>query len=175
MKLFQQSKYSHYVFVSEQNYSISWTKDTSADYKFYGISDKNSVELDYMKDENFRYPFADIFIYVYNQTQNKFRYRNMWGNWIKGGVRSMDLSGGTKLVPFGDFKTRMSVDMIKYLDESGYTNWKYIGVTQWYSHIYNYAQTEHKFQLIPLLYAPAHPFRLDPKWTNLITQKASEG
>ena len=87
----------------------------------------------------------------------------------------MDLSGGTKLVPFGDFETRMSVDMVEYLNESGYPNWKYIGVTQWYNHVYNYAQTEYKFQMIPRLYAPAHPFRLDPFWTNLITQNTSDG
>ena len=128
-----------------------------------------------MKEENYRYPFADIFIYVYNQAQNKFRYRNIWGQWIKAGIRSMDLSGGTKLVPFGDFKTRMSVDMIEYLNESGYQNWKYIGVTQWYSHVNNYAQTEHNFQLIPRLYAPARPFRMDPSWKNLITQNTSDG
>jgi len=159
----------------KQNYSITWTKDYSADYKFFGISDQNSAVLDYMKEENYRYPFADIFIYVYNQTQNKFRYRNIWGKWIKAGIRSMDLSGGTKLVPFGDFKTRMSVDMIEYLNESGYQNWKYIGVTQWYSHVNNYAQTEHNFQLIPRLYAPARPFRMDPSWKNLITQNTSDG
>ena len=153
----------HFV-ISGQNYSISWAEDISADYKFFGISDNNSVKLDFMKEENLdiRYPFADVFLYVYNQSLNKFRYRNQWSQWVKGGVNSMDLSGGTKLVPFGDFKTRMSVDIIQYLNESGYTNWKYIGVTQWYSHTENYRQNEYKFQLTPRLYAPAYPFRLEP-------------
>ena len=116
-----------------------------------------------MKSQNLpiRYPFADVFIYVYNRTRNGFCYRNQWGGWVEGAIRSMDLSGGTKLVPFGDFETRISVDMIRYLNESGYTNWKHIGVTQWYNHFYDYAQYEYKFQLLPRLYAPAMPFKLD--------------
>ena len=73
----------------------------------------------------------------------------------------MDLSGGTKLVPFGDFETRISVDMVRYLRESGYSNWRYIGATQWFNHVERQEQTEYKFQLTPQLYAPAYPFRLE--------------
>ena len=114
-----------------------------------------------MKDLPIRYPFCDVFIYVYKKEDNSFHYRDTWGEWVKAGLRSMDLSGGTKLIPFGDFEMRISVDTIRYLNESGYPNWKRIGVTQWYNHFLNWAQTEYKFQLLPRLYSPALPFRLE--------------
>ena len=98
-----------------------------------------------MKDEPIRYPFADVFIYAYNQTEKKFRYRNWRRDFIKGGIRSFDLSSGTIMVPFGDFKTRISVDMTQYLDDYddyGSTNWRHIGVTQNYNHLYNKHQPE---------------------------------
>ena len=114
-----------------------------------------------MKNLPIRYPFADVFIYVYNQTRNEFRYRNQWKNYVKGGLRSMDLSGGTKLIPFGDFETRISVDMKRYLSECGITNWQHIGATQWYNHAKNYRETVYKFLMTPELYAPAYPFRLE--------------
>ena len=136
-----------------------------------------------MKDLPIRYPFADVFIYAYNQTENKFRYRNDWKNWTKGGIRSFDLSTGTKMVPFGDFQTRISVDMTHYLDDIPYTNWRHIGVTQWYNHVNNYLQTEYEFQLTPELYAPAYPFRLESIFQKengvrsqpLVTENASTG
>ena len=114
-----------------------------------------------MKDLPIRYPFADVFIYAYNQTENKFRYRNQWRNRVKGGIRSFDLSTGTKMVPFGDFKTRISVDMTQYLDDCKYTNWRHSGATQRYNHVKHHRRPVHKFQLTQQLYAPAYPFRLE--------------
>ena len=139
-----------------------------------------------MKDQPIRYPFADVFIYAYNQTEKKFRYRNWRRDFIKGGIRSFDLSSGTKMVPFGDFKTRISVDMTQYLDDYddyGSTNWRHIGVTQSYNHVYDKHQPEYKFQLTPRLYAPAYPFRLESIFQNedgvrsqpLVTENASAG
>ena len=150
---------------SGENYNISWERHDSADYKFFSTFDQDSVKLESMKDQPIRYPFADVFIYAYNQTEKKFRYRNWRKFFIKGGIRSFDLFSGTIMVPFGDFKTRISVDIPQYLyyyDDYGCKNWKYIGVTQSYNHVYDYRQPEYKFQLTPRLYAPAYPFRLEP-------------
>ena len=156
--------FNHFL-ISGQNHNISWANhrqsNSSVDYKFFGISVTNSVKLDYMKNLPIRYPFADVFIYEYNQTRNEFRYKSQWKNWVKGGLRSMDLSGGTKLITFGDFKTRISVDMKRYLRVCGYNNWQSVGVTQSYNHAKDDWQTEYKFQMTPKLYAPAYPFRLE--------------
>ena len=161
MALFQQIEYFPDIIISGQNHSIFWANDTSADYKFFGMSDENSVKLDFMKDLPIRYPFADVFIFAYNQTENKFRFRNQWRTWTKGSIRSFDLSSGTKMVPFGDFKTRISIDMGQYLDDYPFPNWRHIGVNQYYNHVKNYIQPEYEFLLTPRLYAPAYPFRLE--------------
>lgn len=85
---------------------------------------------------------------------------------MPSGLKTLDLSGGTQLIPFADFKMRVSVDIIRYLDETGYKNWRNTGLTPWYNHFGNYMSETHKFQLIPRLYAPALPFRLDSSCVN---------
>ena len=141
-------------------------RDSSADYKLFYSDDSSSTIVDVMKGRKnpWRYPFCDIFIYVYNKTDNMYVYKNRWRKyefWGKVGFRALDLSGGTKLTPFGDFEMRVSVDIIRYLEESGYENWRNIGVTQWYNHLDNYRVRTYNFQIIPRLYAPALPFYLD--------------
>ena len=104
-----------------------------------------------------RYPFCDIFIYVYNVTDSLYVYRNIWRQWSSQGLKTLDRSGGTMLTPYGDFEMRISTDIIRYLD-SCFKNWRYVGLTQWYNHTANYRMKTVSFEIIPRLYAPALPF-----------------
>ena len=145
------------IFKLEKNYNISWKRDASADYKFFGSDDSNSIIADAMKGNKnpWRYPFCDIFIYVYNSTDDLYVYRNQWRKWSgHSGLKTLDLSRGTTLTPFGDIEMRISLDILRYLDVY-YKTWRYVGVTQWYNHWKNRRQTEVQFEMIPRLYAPA--------------------
>ena len=156
------------ILFSGKNYSITWKRDNSADYKFFHSDDSNSIVVDSMKGYKnpWRYPFCDIFIYVYNKTDDLFVYRNFWRTFSPSGLKTIDLSGGTQLIPFADFKMRVSVDIIRYLDDTGYNGWRNIGVTQWYNHFENRRAKTYKFQILPRLYAPALPFRMDSSCFN---------
>ena len=148
------------IYFSEANYSIAWLSDTSADYKLFHSDDANSIIVDSMKGtiNPWRYPFCDIFIYVYNKTDDMYVYRNKWRKINpKAGLRTLDLSGGTKLTTFGDFEMRVSLDVLRYINDY-YKNWRYVGVTQWYNHMGNYMVKTVPFEMIPRLYAPALPF-----------------
>ena len=107
------------------------------------------------KKNPWRYPFCDVFIYVYNSTDDLYVYRNQWRKWSgPSGFKTLDLSGGTKLTPFGDFQMRISLDILRYLDFY-YKTWRYVGVTPWYNHWYGGMVKMVKFEMIPRLYAPA--------------------
>ena len=84
--------------------------------------------------------------------------RNQWRKWVRTGWKTLDLSGGTKLVPFGNFEMRVSVDIERYLAEA-FNNWRYVGVTQWYNHFGNHRAKEVSFGMVPRLAAPALPFK----------------
>ena len=143
-------------------------RDASADYKFFHSDSSNSMIVDSMKGHKnpWRYPFCDVFIYVYNKSRGLYVYRNFWSQFQPSGLKSLDLSGGTILIPFADFEMRVSVDITRYLEATGYKNWQNVGVTQWYNHVGNYQTKEYKFLIPPRLYAPALPFGFDDSCIN---------
>ena len=87
-------------------YNITWKVDTSANYKFF--HKYNSIVVpDYQNDEvPIRYPFADIFIYAYNEDHDLLTYTNQWKDLVpgKGFNASFKWPNGTVLTAFGNFE-----------------------------------------------------------------------
>ena len=121
--------------VSVTNYSGTWQKDTSEDYKFYHKS--KSIVVPGMKgrDNPSKYPFGDIFIYTYNKEQRFFCYRNQWEKWLPdiGFNATLTRPNGTEFINFGNFKIRVSIKNKKYLEKQISPNCNDVGVTPWYS------------------------------------------
>ena len=153
-----------------QNYSIIWERDNSADYKFF--HSRNSIITAGMKQGKhkypFRYPFADVFIYSYNDTYNVFTYRKESGfskcYYSKGfkpaGNGTQTWPHGTKLTKFADFEMRVAVDNQRYLESWYSPNWKDVGVTPSYDHFTDDFKNPKSFEIPPELYSPAMPFCL---------------
>ena len=144
------------------NYSITWKRDDSADYKFYHTT--NSVIIPDHKDDNdpWKYPFVDIFIYQRHPRHNILTYRNGWRD-IKflgkypgevGFVPLIKWPNGTKLVDFGDYKMRVSTDNEKYLENRISPDWYSVGVSPWYNHYTNRPLNIVEFDIDADLYNP---------------------
>ena len=112
------------------------------------------------RDNPWRYPFCDIFIYTYNKEHNILSYRNQWGKWLPGIGFNATLKwpNGTEFKNFGNFKMRVSTENKKYLEKEISPNWHDVGVTPWYNHFKLSRQKTVTFELVPRLYAPAFPF-----------------
>ena len=111
-------------------------------------------------DASYRYPFADIFIYTYDEQYNIWTYRNRWKTWWAGiGFNaSLKWPNGTKLANFGNFQMRVSSENRKYLEKAVALNWHDVGLTPWYDHYIGSKMDTTAFELTPRLYSPALPF-----------------
>ena len=119
---------------------------------------------DHQNDENpFRYPFADIFIYAYDQKHDILTYTKWkWRNWLPG-VGFDPLSkwpNGTTLTAFGSFEMRISIKNEQYLQSLFSSNCMEVGVTQCYDHYYNFPIVTTAFRIPQTLLCPAKPFSI---------------
>ena len=115
------------------------------------------------KDNPWRYPFADIFMFTYDEKYDILAYNNVWRQWVpgKGFTAKYKWPNGTELTKFGDFEMRVSVENTKYLQGLYSTDWYDVGVTQWYDHYNNRRGKEVAFYIPDILYGPAQPFTLN--------------
>ena len=141
------------------NYSITWKKDTSSDYKFYHQK-YSTVPPGSSNGYSHHYPFADIFIYAYDKKYGIWAYRNHWRKWSSGiGFNATSMwPDGTVLRPFGNFQMMVSVENVAYLEKKFGPTWFDVGVTPGYDHFNNYKTSTKAFEISPRLYAPALPF-----------------
>ena len=109
-----------------------------------------------------RYPFADIFIYKYDERYDLLSYRNIWRTWWAGIGFNATLKwpNGTILTPFGNFNMRISIENKAYLEKAIAPNWHDVGLTPWYDHYNDERKETIAFEIPPELYAPAMPFAL---------------
>ena len=155
-------------FVSVTNYSVTWRKDESSDYKFYHT--ENSIVIPRYKEEKnwWRYPFADIFLYEYKQDENIYSYKNGWKD-LKQGPGGQPLGkfgfnasakwpNNTMLTKFGYYKMRVSIDNSKYIERLFGSNWHDVGVTPWYNHYKDVAPNTIAFEIPFSLYRPGMPY-----------------
>ena len=113
---------------------------------------------DHKDDEDpWRYPFVDIFIFQEHPRHHILTYRNGWRD-IKflgkypgevGFDPLIKWPNGTKLVNFGEFEMRVSIDNGKYLEERISSDWRDVGVTPWYDHYTNRPLNIIEFDIIP--------------------------
>ena len=155
-------KYHKFIFSSAINYGITWIKDTSANYKFFHKTNSILVPSMKNKDNPWRYPFADVFIYKYDERFDILAYENKWKD-LKPGVgfdAKLKWPNGTKLTRFGNFEMRVSTDNINYLQRlfGNYSGWQEIGITPWYNHYKNVLGHEVAFKIPEILYSPYNIF-----------------
>ena len=163
-KNFSENKMHMYVITIflANDYNITWKVDGSANYKFF--HKYNSIVIPSHQDdtEPFRYPFADVFIYAYDEEHDILAYTNKWKDLVPGVgfIPSSIWPKGTILTTFGDFEMRISIENEKYLESLFSSNWDEVGVTQWYDHYNNFAQGTTAFKIPEALHCPARPFSL---------------
>ena len=142
------------------NYSITWKRDSSADYKFYHIENSFVIPLYKNDADPLKYPFVDVFIYQEHPTHHILTYRNGWRD-LKffgkypgevGFDPSIKWPNGTKLVDFGNYKMRVTIDSKKYLEKRISPNWYQVGVSPWYDHYTNNLMNMWEFELDASLY-----------------------
>ena len=117
---------------------------------------------DYQNDTvPLRYPFADVFIYAYDEEHDILAYTNKWKDLVPTGTGfnpSSKWPNGTILTEFGNFKMRIAIENEKYLHSLFSSNWAEVGVTQWYDHYNNFGKGTTAFKIPDALYCPAKPF-----------------
>ena len=129
------------------------------------------------KKNPWRYPFADVFLYSYDERYDIWAYNNQWRKLIPGTGFNATLKwpNGTTLTSFGDFEMRISMFHEQYLQTQYKSNWRDVGVTQWYGH-YNLGVKETtEFEIPQNLYCPAKPFSLPWYLTGFTCQKLRLG
>ena len=114
-----------------------------------------------VKQNPWRYPFADIFIYSYDKkydilNNKEWRYRQKG----YGFNATVKWPHGTKLSTFGDFEMRISTETEKYLQFLYSSDWRDIGLTSLYDHWNLYMPKQIAFKIPPNLNCPAKPFSL---------------
>ena len=142
------------------NYSITWKRDSSADYKFYHTENSFVIPLYKNDADPLKYPFVDVFIYQEHPRHHILTYRNGWRD-IKflgeypgevGFDPSIKWPKGTKLVDFGNYKMRVTIDSKKYLEERISPNWYQVGISPWYDHYTNRPLNIWEFDIDASLY-----------------------
>ena len=98
-----------------------------------------------------RYPFCDLFVYKYNESADKFIFKQEQGRlWWPNNFYDTSLArpNGTYLKKFGDFEMRVVVDSEKVLKRQMGTGWEHIGTIHNFNHYTLEEREEVKF-LIP--------------------------
>ena len=150
------------------NYNITWKRDTAADYKFYHKTNSIITPSEKKKENPWRYPFVDVFIYKHHQQYNVTTYRNRFKDLTIDGVElrktgfdsSYKWPNGTRLTKFGYFEMRVSLENRKYLQKLMSSTWHDVGRIPWYDHYNNYQRNPTAFQIPHRLYVPALPFSI---------------
>ena len=136
-------------------------------YKFF--HKYNSVVVPSMqgKQNPWRYPFADIFIYSYDKKYNLLNNEQWRG--IQDGIgfnATVKWPKGTTLTRFGDFEMRISTENEKYLQLQFSSNWRDVGVTSWFDHWNIRQEKTTSFKIPQNLYCPSKPFSLPRSLSN---------
>ena len=158
-------KFTGLLLILDAIYNITWIADVYSNYKFFHKF--NSLVVPSMKEKNnpWRYPYADINMYTYD---DKYDVLALTGDWrrlnSKPGVGfdpNYKWPNGTNLVKFGDFEMRVSVENRKYLENCFSTCWinlSVVGLTKWYDHYNDHRSKTVEFLIPDTLYHPARPF-----------------
>ena len=141
------------------NYSITWSTHDTVSYKFFHKF-HSIVPESTIGGDAYRYPFADIFVFSYDEKFDLLTYRKPWKSWLPGigFSKSIKWPNGTKLAKFGHSEMRVSIENERWIETLYDKNWRNVGKTHWYDHKKNFRKTQIKFEINSRLYAPAKPF-----------------